>query len=434
MVLHAAASTLQSSVLQSGRQSIVATPHLPPPTPIQQHPAQNMSHLHHLQLQQNLHSQQALLAMVPASLHPQIEKQHSKKGSGLPSGKTISDFALDPYAGLLSTKEREWLIKIHLIQCLGTGDPMVEDYYYTVWKQRNILKKAPETWQKDARPPRYYSFDATFPSKDYIAPSFAGALGRPTHSSSAQPRQILSVQNENPDDDTSTEITSSIKLNSASRQKRLRLMLMKIENAAIALIDCRDIRRKLRFFEETAITEFIDKHEIIDRVERFAENIEFVNSRIFAEDQLPTVMLIQKGRQLVYDWLQFLCTKEERTLQGKNDKFIIYLSLVLETMSKWARKIADEDSIQSFATDFCTLFTQITLKEELFSLLCSTNIDHLLIKDSKIIQSMLLSLLTALIQLCEFNNSVLTLQQLGQSNVLSFFSFSYAIYTMCFSD
>jgi len=37
---------------------------------------------------------------------------------------------------------------------------------------------------------------------------------------------------------------------------------MKIEKAALALIDCRDIRRKLRFFEETAITEYIDKHEM----------------------------------------------------------------------------------------------------------------------------------------------------------------------------
>ena len=71
--------------------------------------------------------------MVPASLHPRIEKQQLKKSNlALPSGKTISDFALDPYAGLLSTKEREWLIKIHLIQCLGTGDPMTDDYYYAV--------------------------------------------------------------------------------------------------------------------------------------------------------------------------------------------------------------------------------------------------------------------------------------------------------------
>ena len=51
---------------------------------------------------------------------------------GMPSLRTITDFAVDPYAGFMSKKEREWLIKIQLIQCLGTGDRYNDDYYYTV--------------------------------------------------------------------------------------------------------------------------------------------------------------------------------------------------------------------------------------------------------------------------------------------------------------
>lgn len=54
------------------------------------------------------------------------------KSKSLPSTKTISDFAFDPYAGLMSKKEREWLIKINLIQYAGNGDPLDNDYYYTV--------------------------------------------------------------------------------------------------------------------------------------------------------------------------------------------------------------------------------------------------------------------------------------------------------------
>jgi DNA topoisomerase 2-associated protein PAT1 len=78
------------------------------------------------------------MVMVPASLHPRVEKQrrqkvHQHPHGSMPSGKTISDYALDPYAGLMSTKEREWLIKIQIIQCLGTGDQMEDDFYYTVW-------------------------------------------------------------------------------------------------------------------------------------------------------------------------------------------------------------------------------------------------------------------------------------------------------------
>jgi hypothetical protein len=50
----------------------------------------------------------------------------------LPSTKTLSDFAFDPYAGFMSKKEREWLIKIQLIQCMISGDPIQDDYYYSV--------------------------------------------------------------------------------------------------------------------------------------------------------------------------------------------------------------------------------------------------------------------------------------------------------------
>ena len=59
-------------------------------------------------------------------------------------------------------------------------------------------------------------------------------------------------------------------------------------------------------------------------------------------------MLIQKGRQLVYDWLQFLCTKDERRQQGDNDRFIKYVCMVLETMDRWGKRIFDEESVEYF--------------------------------------------------------------------------------------
>lgn len=107
---------------------------------------------------------------------------------GLPSSRTISDFALDPYAGFMSKKEREWLIKIHLIQCMRTGDPLDDDFYYSKWKKRNVLKKGPPAWQNVR--PRYYSFEDTYPSSAYIPPSFAGTLGKPTHCTASFPRHV----------------------------------------------------------------------------------------------------------------------------------------------------------------------------------------------------------------------------------------------------
>lgn len=50
----------------------------------------------------------------------------------MPSGRTIEDLAFDQFAGYMSCKEREWLVKIQILQCQGTGNPYEDDYYYTV--------------------------------------------------------------------------------------------------------------------------------------------------------------------------------------------------------------------------------------------------------------------------------------------------------------
>ena len=48
----------------------------------------------------------------------------------MPSGKTIEDFAFDPFRGFMSMKEREWLVKIQILQCQNT--PLDDDFYYRV--------------------------------------------------------------------------------------------------------------------------------------------------------------------------------------------------------------------------------------------------------------------------------------------------------------
>lgn len=55
----------------------------------------------------------------------------------------------DEYAGLMSNREKQWLINIQLLQ-LNTNQPYVEDYYYTVFCDRqNKLNENQE--HKDKR-------------------------------------------------------------------------------------------------------------------------------------------------------------------------------------------------------------------------------------------------------------------------------------------
>ncbi|KAK6025336.1 hypothetical protein OSTOST_08771, partial [Ostertagia ostertagi] len=66
--------------------------------------------------------------------------QWQRKAPGMPSGRTIEDLAFDQFAGYMSCKEREWLVKIQILQCQGTGNPYDDDYYYTSWREKQIAK------------------------------------------------------------------------------------------------------------------------------------------------------------------------------------------------------------------------------------------------------------------------------------------------------
>ncbi|XP_077286737.1 protein associated with topo II related - 1 isoform X2 [Arctopsyche grandis] len=50
---------------------------------------------------------------------------------------------VDPYSGLMSTREKQWLMNIQMMQ-LNTGTPYIDDYYYTVFLERKAKKKKEE--------------------------------------------------------------------------------------------------------------------------------------------------------------------------------------------------------------------------------------------------------------------------------------------------
>jgi hypothetical protein len=62
-------------------------------------------------------------------------------------------------------------------------------------------------------------------------------LGKPTHSSTNFPRQIIDLRSDI-DDDTESNAGKPI------TQKKLRAILLRIENASLSLLECRDFLYK----------------------------------------------------------------------------------------------------------------------------------------------------------------------------------------------
>lgn len=106
-----------------------------------------------------------------------------------------------------------------------------------MWKERNVLAKAPLEWRVSIQP-KYYNFDNTYPSERYVPPAFIGSLGRPTRTTTSFPRQIIELTSDSIDDDAESSAGKSIS------QKKLRAILLRIENAALSLLECRDVLYK----------------------------------------------------------------------------------------------------------------------------------------------------------------------------------------------
>lgn len=62
-----------------------------------------------------------------------MQNNHHQQPNRLPNGQMDPDY--DPYANLMSNRDKQWLIGIQLQQ-LNTGTPYIDDFYYTVYKER----------------------------------------------------------------------------------------------------------------------------------------------------------------------------------------------------------------------------------------------------------------------------------------------------------
>jgi hypothetical protein len=248
---------------------------------------------------------------------------------GMPSMRTITDFACDPYAGFMSKKEREWLIKIQLIQCLGTGDKYQDDYYYTCWKKNNTLEKIPDSWKQPKIKSKYYNLEETYPSV-YNPPTFSGVLGKPSNATTTFPRQVLDVVQPVEDDVESIVGSSSREIN----KRKLRTILLSIENGYLMQLECDDLLRKVPS---------VDADEAGVLLNEIHLKLNSIYNTIMDEGHIPTTMVITKGRRLCIRIMSLATSQLKAQI----------ISNVFNTLRKFARKVSilpHNDFIQASLT------------------------------------------------------------------------------------
>lgn len=254
-----------------------------------------------------------------------------RKHSGMPSTRTIYDLALDSYAGFMSYKEREWLIRIQFVQCKGSGDPNIDDYYYVTWRDKQIAdgyaacpksleprKEAANETPKDYREriqrmnyremqkerarerdkerqrERQERIDRGEERKprQTLSDKFATSLGLPSKSSTHNPRHVLDMRSQVESVDNQTK-----KLSDEERKiavaKKLRTMLLRLEGALTLLMEVDELR-KANLSEKSQFKDMTSEQ----REQEVEKRTSLIINELMGDD-LSKLMQMSKGRCVI---------------------------------------------------------------------------------------------------------------------------------------
>ncbi|CAC5386715.1 PATL1 [Mytilus coruscus] len=193
---------------------------------------------------------------------------------------------MDDYAGLMTQKEKDWIIKIQLLQ-LQTDNPYIDDYYYTTFaikKKALERQKQIENGELDGKnqPELVIPAMAKLETRAYKPAQFEGSLGRLTTSSVHNPRQIIDLQSHDIHDEGQGQ--------SANKDlRKARQLLMEIEKGYNLLLEVDDIEKKILALPEEARTPlFEQRHDMLYSLYKYVISDDFLH-----------LMMVRKGRKLV---------------------------------------------------------------------------------------------------------------------------------------
>ncbi|XP_006020328.1 protein PAT1 homolog 2 isoform X5 [Alligator sinensis] len=235
-------------------------------------------------------------------LHPQHQRilnQRQQRGQvqSISPKKPWSPKA-DPYAGLMTLKEKDWVIKVQMMQ-LQSENPHLDDYYYQAYYHRLERKQAEEELfggRSKQEPPKlvtpYIQKMETYDSVVRIA----GSLGQVAMSTCYSPRRAI-------------DAVHHALLEEAAGNQRLRA-LDRIEKMFLQLLDVEETQRKINLAPEEQHPRFREKKS--REVGRIFHTLKIgaCGSEEEAEDEFLQVLCVRKGKKLTARLLPHLAREQ----------------------------------------------------------------------------------------------------------------------------
>ncbi|ESO84868.1 hypothetical protein LOTGIDRAFT_168358 [Lottia gigantea] len=210
----------------------------------------------------------------------------------------------DDFAGLMTQREKDWIIKIQLMQ-LQTENPYIDDFYYTNFtlnkKNKELRRQQEENGVATEEQKLVIPHLVKIETKSYAPTQFEGSLGRLTTASVHNPRQIINVTRR-------SSFSGDDSMNVSKELRKIRQLLMEIERGYNLLLDIDDIEKQvLALTEESRKPLYENRSEKINELFNYVVNIE-------TPDNFQQILSVRKGRKLVARLLPLLSSDQSEVL------------------------------------------------------------------------------------------------------------------------
>ncbi|XP_065589760.1 protein PAT1 homolog 2 isoform X2 [Cyrtonyx montezumae] len=230
-------------------------------------------------------------------LHPQHQRiltQRQQQGGAVQSisPKKLWSPKADPCAGLMTCKEKDWVVKVEMIQL--QSENLDDDYYYQTYYHRLEHKQAEEELlggRNKQEPPKLVTpFIQKVETYNSVV-RIAGSLGQVAVSTCYSPRRAI-------------DAVHHALVEEAAGSHRLRA-LHRIERLFLQLLEVEEMQRKM----SSATEEQEHKAQEVGRIYQ-ALNIRVCSSEEEAEDEFLQVLCVRKGKKLTARLLPHLTPEQ----------------------------------------------------------------------------------------------------------------------------
>ncbi|KFP70874.1 Protein PAT1 2, partial [Acanthisitta chloris] len=221
-------------------------------------------------------------------LHPQHQRiltQQQDRQTQSVSPKKLWSSKVDPYSGLMTSKEKEWVVKVEMIQL--QSENMDDDYYYQTYYHRLEHKQAEEELlggRNKQEPPKLVTpFIQKVETYDSVV-RIAGSLGQVAVSTCYSPRRAIDAVHH-----ALVEEVGSHRLRALHRIEKLFLQLLEVEEA----------QRKVSLVpgEQQPCGQKQKSQEVMSIYQ--ALKIRACSNEEEAEDEFLQLLCVRKGKKLI---------------------------------------------------------------------------------------------------------------------------------------